>query len=324
MKVLGPTFLIASMLMFGACRSDHINFSRALFEHVPSDPEILVLVRPNDVIKLAEVALSQIDFKEMLGTNLKIDTEMIERYQKVSLEMLEALGIPIEDIESIGFMLYLNKPVLMVSGNFTKDQVVGKLKEIGFKQNDQEFFDYIYGDQKLHVPADGLMMLAEADLLDFLTTVPKENRLWNREDFSEYRLRSPMDSSLFIWTHPPENFLSDFKYREQLGDASLAVDFKKDFSATLNIRLKSPEHTVYLYDIVFGSLKVSQGLFGDDQDFGPVLKSIQVSQDNRQVVVSMVVPYSKVNRLKERLILEARSDDPTTFKKLRSFFDQFN
>jgi len=324
MKDFRPWFLIALFLMLGACRSDHINFSRALFEHVPSDPEILVLVRPNDVINLAEMALSQIDFEEMLGANLEMDTELIQHYQKVSLEMLEALGIPIEDVESIGFMLYLNKPVLMVSGDFTKEGVVGKLKEIGFQQDSNNFFNYIYGEQKLNVPADGLMMMAEADLLDFLTTVPSENRLWNREDFSEYRVRSPMDSSLFIWTHPPDDFLSDFKYRDQLGDVSLAVDFKRDLSATLNIRLKSAENTVYLYDIVFGSLKVSQGLFGDDQDLGPLLKSIQVSQDNRQVVVSIVVPYSKVNRLKERLLEEAQSDDPVTFKKLRSFFDQFN
>lgn len=324
MRGLRPLALISIFVLISACRSDHINFSKALFEHIPDDPQVLVLVRPNDVMKVAEMTLSQIDLNEVLGTNLNVDMKLVTHYQKVALDMLSALGIPIENVESIGFMLYFNKPVLMVSGDFGKDQVVTKLQEIGFKQNDNQFFDYVYGDQKLHVPANGLMMMADEGLLDFLTTVPTENRLWNREDFAEYRLRSPMDRSLFIWSNPPEDFLSEFKYREELTDLSLAVDFKSDVTFQLNIRLRSPEKTVLLYDVVFGSLKLSQGLFGDDQDFGPLLKSIQVSQDNSQVVANLVVPYAKVERLKDRLFDDSESSTSETFEKLRSLIERFN
>lgn len=324
MKHFGLIGLCTILLAFSGCRSDQINFSRALFEHIPDDPELLVLVRPNDIIKVAEVALSQISLKDILGTNFDIDTKTIDHYQTVILEMLSALGIPIEDVESVGFMLYLNKPVVMVSGDFLKSNVVAKMKEIGFKQHENQFFDYVYGDQKLHIPADGLMMMADEDLLDFLTTVPEDNRLWNRRDFSEYRRRSPMDNSLFVWSHPPDDFLSDFKYREELGDVSLAIDFKRDVTLQLNIRLNSADKTVLLYDLVFGVLKVSQGLFGEDRDFGPVLKATQVSQDNSQVVMNLVVPQANVKRLKDRLINDAKNNDTTTFEKLKSLIERFD
>lgn len=324
MKRLCLFALIVALVLSPACRSDRINYSQSLFEHIPDDPEILVLVRPNDIVKVAEMALNQIDFEELLGTNLDINTQTLDHYQKVILDMLSALGIPIESVESVGFMMYLKKPVLMVSGNFGREQLTAKLREIGFKQDDQGFFDYIYGDQKLHLPADGLMMMAEPDLLDFLTTVPEENRLWNRSDFSEYRLRSPMDNSLFIWTHPPDDFLSDFKYRDELGDVSFAMDFKRDVSMQLNVRLKSPDKTVLLYDIIFGSLKISQGLFGEDQDFGPLLKSIHVTQDNRQVIANLVIPYSKVDQIKKRLLSETQNNTTTTFEKLKSILERFD
>lgn len=311
------------LLLLSACRSEDIHYSRALFRHIPDEPELLVLVRPNDIAKLAEMAVSQLKFEEFFDERFQIDAAALDRYKGVAEEMMKALGIPWPAVESIGFFLYFQRPILLISGDFTKQSVSGKLLELGFKQNDNGFFDYIYHEQKLNIPEDGLIMLAEETLLDDISYIPEERRLWNRPDFSEYRLTSPLNNSVFVWTHPPDNFLPDFKYRDDLGDLSLAMNFKRNFSLKATIRVKDPEKAVYLYDIFFGVVKLSSGFFGDDEDYGPVFSGIKVTRNQAQVEASLIINHDQLKSLKERFVDDIQNPDSKSFTKFRSFMDGF-
>ncbi len=312
-----------ALVLLSACRSEEVQYSRALFRHIPDEPELLVLVRPNDIAKLAEMAISQMKFQEFFDERFKIDAAALDRYKDVAEEMMIALGIPWDSVESVGFFLYFKRPILLISGDFTKPDVTGKLTELGFKQNDNGFFDYIYHEQKLNVPEDGLIMLAEETLLDDISYIPEERRLWNRPDFSEYRLTSPLNNSLFLWTHPPDDFLPDFKYRDDLGDLSLAMNFQSNFSLKVTIRVKDPEKAVYLHDIFFGVVKLSSGLFGDDEDYGPVFNGIKVARNQSQVEASLVIPRDQLASLKDRIVDDIQNPNSKTFTKFRSFMDGF-
>lgn len=314
--------LVVSLLIMG-CRSDHINYSRALFEHVPDNPEILVLVRPDDVTRLAEVAAQELDFSKLLGTTFKMDAAQITQYQKMGLEMLTQLGIPWENLETFGVMMFLEQPTVMLAGEFRKADIETKLKELGFKQKDTGFFEYIYGGMDLYVPADGLMMMANPMVLEDIQMLPDDKRLWNRPDFKNYRETSPLDNSLFVWSHPPEAFLSDFQYRDVLGDVSLAANFRNNLTVKAVVRITDPEKTVQLHNIMAGSVMIGKGVLANDPDFGPVLEGINVSQNNKEVVADLVVSAPQLAAIKERLKKEFNDKDLGTFDKINSFLENF-
>ena len=167
------------------------------------------------------------------------------------------------------------------------------------------------------------MLFAPEALLTDLASIPDENRLWNRPDFKEYRSRSPLDNSLFIWSRPAESLLEDFKYREDLGDVSLAVNFKSNLTMKATIRLNDPQKTVFLHDIVFGSVTAAGGLFGDDADYGPVFKATKVTHDNTQVDISLVVSADQLVKIKERVKDDFNNPDSKTMDKLKSTMDLF-
>ena len=315
-------FFLTTMLLFLGC-SRGVNYSKSLFRHIPDDPQLLVLVNPNDISRLVEMAVSELDFGEILGGKVDIDTAKLDHYKDISVEMMKALGLPWERIETIGFLLYFDQPVFLVSGDFRRDQVTDKMKSLGFRQHDNGFFDYVYDKQKLSIPDDGLMMMAQESLLDDLQAIPEANRLWNREDFVEYRLRSPLTNSLFVWTHPPKDFLPDFEYRDDLGDISLALNFKRNFSFKATIRVKDPQKTVLLHDLIYGISKVANGIFGSDPDYGPILNGINVTQNNHQVDASLVIPPEKVRALRDRLRRDFQNDETSTFENIEKFLNKF-
>lgn len=316
-------FLLLALipLMLSSCRSD-VNFSQALFEHVPEDPDLLVLVRPDDVTRLVELAASEMNFEEMLQ-GFQVDAKKIEQYRALVITMLEQLGIPVENVETIGFLWYLEQPVILVSGEFQKPNVETKLTELGFRGDAEGIYDYVYNDLKLRVPADGLMMMARKEILEDLTMIPQENRLWNRPDFKKYRENSPLDNSLFVWSHPPENLLSDFQHRDALGDVSLAMNFRSNFTTRATVRIKDPAKTAALYNIIFGAVTMGKGFMGSDPDIGPVIEGVTVSQDNEEVVINLVVQPDQLLQIKERLKKEFASQDFGTFGKIDSFLDHF-
>lgn len=322
-KIVPLIMAITLTLLTLSCRTDGINYSKALFEHIPDDPQLLVLVRPNDAAKLFETAVKELNFSEMIGTKLNIDAEKLDYYKNLTDQMMEALGIPWPKVETMGVLVYFEKPVILVSGDFLKADVEAKLTELGFQQNSNQFFDYIYNDQKLFVAADGLMMMAAEDMLEYLVEVPEERRLWNRPDFKNYRLNSPLDNSLFVWTHPPKSFLGDFPYRDELGDISISSDIKGNFTFQANIRLKSEEKTGYLHDIVLGTSITAGGVFGDDPVFGPVFKAVKVTKEPKEVVVKLVINPDQMNAIKERLAQEFESGESQTFNRIQEFMDKF-
>jgi hypothetical protein len=311
------------ILVLYGCQVGGVNYSKSLFQHIPDDPELLVLVNPNDISRLVELAVSEINLSEFIGNNIDVDAKMIDHYKNVAVEMLDALGVPWDKVESVGFLIYYQKPVFLVSGNFTQAAITAKLKELGFRQHDNGFFDYVYGEQKLSVPSDGLMMMAEEVLLDDLQMVPDENRLWNRADFAAYRSTSPLNNSLFIWTHPPEHFLRDFQFRDQLGDISLAMNFRSSFSFKSTIRVNDPEKAVYLHDFLLGLVYVGKGLFGSDEAYGPLFSGLKVHQDNRVVEASLALSMGQLMTLKDRVQNDFKNGDTSTFRKIDEFLKKF-
>lgn len=313
----------ALILLLSACQVGGVNYSKALFQHIPDDPEVLVLVNPNDVSRLVDLAVSEINLSEFIGTNIDVDAKTIDHYKDVSVEMLKALGLPWDKVQSVGFLIYYQKPVILVSGNFTKAAITAKMEELGFRQHDNGLFDYVYGEQKLSIPDDGLMMMAEEMLLDDLQMVPEENRLWNRPDFAAYRSTSPLNNSVFVWSHPPEHFLEDFQFRDQLGDVSMAMNFRTNFSFKSTIRVKDPEKAVYLHDFLLGVVLVGRGLFGGDEAYGPLLNSVKVNQDNHVVEASLVLTTGQLMALKEKIKTDFKNGDTSTFRKIDEFLNRF-
>ena len=177
---------------------------------------------------------------------------------------------------------------------------------------------------KVHVPDDGLIMMGENDLLEFLMLVPEEQRLWNRPDFAEYRRVTPLDNSLFVWSVPPDNMFKEFEHRDQLSNVSLALNIKNNVTLNAAVRLKTSQHATYLYDLVFGFVSLGRGVFGSDPELGPLMKSMQVRQEKASVVTTMVVPGSQLPALKARLLQELDSQNSPTLSKLREFIDGFN
>lgn len=315
--------LLAASLLLAACNPGRVNYAQALFEHVPEDPDLLVLVRPDDVTRLMDMGLNDVDFEKMLGVPFKVDAKEIERYRTMIIAMLDQLGIPIEKTQAIGFLWYMEQPVVMLSGGFTKEGVEGKLTEIGFAKDHNGFFDYVYDGQKISIPADGLMMMARVEMLEDLSLIPAESRLWNRPDFKKYRESSPLDNSLFIWSHPPDNFLSDFEHRDALGDVSLAANFRNNLSVRATVRIKDPQKTVALYNIIFGGVTVGRGVFSSDPELSVLLNSIVVSQDNQEVVTNMVLNVDQLNALRTRIKDEFQNQDFGSFDKIETFFKNF-
>lgn len=324
MKKMMMLMSLALMIFVSGCTSQGVNYSKSLFQHIPDDPEVLVLVNPADVVTLAEMAVAELKLQEIFGDKLQFDAKSLETYKTMADEMLKALGIPWDNVESFGFLLYMGKPVLLISGGFSQQMVENKMKDVGFKQLDNGYFEYVYSGMQLHVAADGLIMLAAEEILDDLSMVPDENRLWNRSDFKKYRTTSPLDNSLFVWSHPPDHFLSDFKYRDDLGDVSLALNFKSNLSMKAAIRVKDPQKVVLLHDIILGGVTMARGFFGEDADYGPVLKGMKVSSTQTQVETSLVLSASQMQAVKARLIDDFNNPDSKTWEKIQNSMNIFN
>jgi hypothetical protein len=320
-------FLGLVLLAFlGSCTSG-VDYSRSLFVHIPEDPEALVLIKPNDIARVAEVAFTDVDLGEFFGQKgLEIDLSDYNRYKQVFEDTMLALAIPWQDVESIGFMLVFEKPVFLVAGDFKQQQVDAKLAEIGFRQSSSTgFYDYLYNDYKLALPGDGLMMIADVELLDYLKSVPEKNRLWNREDFKTYRRNSPLDNSVFVWSVPPDNFMKDFPYRDEFGDLSVALDFSTTVNFKAVMRVKSPDKTVYLNDMLAGAVTFSRGIMGGDEVFSPILNNVKVSQNNREVTLAVTMSHAQVDAVRKRIINDiADPENATTFSDLRKMIEQFN
>jgi len=318
-------FLILLVLipLLAGCRTPGVRYSKSLFQHIPDDPQLLVLVNPNDVSSLLELAVKELDFTEMFEGKFKFDPKNLDYYKGVAIEMMSALGIPVEKVESVGFVLYYNRPVFLLSGDFFKKDVTAKLTEIGFKQREDGIFDYVYDKQKLAIPADGLMMMAEQDLLEDMLSLPDDKRMWDREDFKEYRMTSPLDNSVFVWAHPPDDFLTEFAHREDLGDVSMAMKFGRTITLQAVARIKDPKKAVYLHDMILGVQTFAKGLFGSDQDYGPLFNAVKVTQDNSRVTVSLVVPAEKVLALKDRVRKDFLEGGSSTFDNLNKLFEKF-
>ena len=156
------------------------------------------------------------------------------------------------------------------------------------------------------------------EVLDFLKSVPAENRLWNREDFKTYRRDSPLNHSLFAWSTPPKDFLKDFPYHEDLGDLSLSIDVRSGFLFKTVVRLKDPEKTVYMNDILNAIVSGARGIVGGDEVFRPILQNVKVSQDNKSVVVAATISEKQLIAVKDRIIHDLENpDDAKTLADLR-------
>lgn len=314
--------LVLALIGLGSCRTAGIDYARTLFEHVPEDPEVLVVVRPDDLIKQFDLLAADADVSNWMK-QLQMDADDIERYRKISLKVLEQTGIPVEKLECIGYLSYLKQPVVLISGIFRKSDVEQKLKDLGFRQDEEGFFDYIYNDQKLHVAHDGLIVMAIEDVLDDLDNLPPEHRLWNRPDFKKYRETSPLDNSVFVWSHPPQSLLQGIPNREALGDCSLAINFRSGVSLRATIRLKQPDKVAIVHAAALAGVMGGKKLLGDDPDIGPVVNGIVLSQDNEAVVVNMVISPEQLGKLKERIKREAEGGSSTTIGKLGSLMGIF-
>ena len=312
-----------ALVVLGGCTSEGIQYSRSLFSHVPKEPELLVLVKPNDVSNLLDIAIAELELQKFFGEYLNFDAKLLEHYKAISSEMLKSVGVPWENVESFGFLLLYGQPVILVSGEFAKADVEGKMTELGFKQQDTGYFEYIYSGMMLSVPAEGLMMMAAEDILEDLTDLPEDQRLWNRDDFKEYRSRTPLNNSLFVWSHPPETLLSDFEYRDDLGDVSLAMNFAGGFSMNAAVRVKDPQKVVFLHDIVLGATTMGAGLFGSDADYGPLFKGIKVAHNNKQVEATLVLTADQLISIKDRMADDINNPDSKTFRKLQNYMNAF-
>lgn len=320
-----PTLLVtlAAVLILSGCNPPGVQYSRNLFEHIPDNPQFLFLANPSDVTNLFELAIKEIDFDELFGSQLDLDTKQLDMYRGVAVEMLDILGIPVEQVESAGVLIYMGKPVFLLSGDFKADEVESKLVETGFQKRDDGFIEYVYDKQKLAIPADGVMMMAELELLEDIQDLPVERSLWNRDDFKQYRQSSPLDNSVFIWGRPPKDMLEQFTQRDELGDFSMALKFGRTITMQTVFRLNDPEKTVYLNDVIVGLVSLGKGFFGQDPDYGPVFNSLRVTQDNKQVSLSLVVPATKVEALKERIKKDFINNDTSTLDKFQQFIDAF-
>ncbi|MDJ0836019.1 MAG: hypothetical protein QNK37_05835 [Acidobacteriota bacterium] len=323
MKKSAFILIALTAILLSGCTTPGVRYTQNLFEHIPDDPQFLALVNPNDVSNLMELAVRELNFQEIFEGRFEFNTEDLDHYRGVAIEMFDALGIPVENVESIGVLIYYNQPVFLLTGAFQQVDVQNKLTEIGYKQREDGFFDYVYNDQKLSIPADGVMMMATPDLLSDLRDLPKENRLWNRPDFADYRKTSPLDNSVFIWGKPPKDFMQDFPYRDDLGDVSMALKFGRTITMQAVVRVNDPDKAVYLNDILVGIVSIGKGLFGNDQEYGAVFNGIRITQDNKQVTASLVIPANKVADLKERVKKDFINNETSTFDKFEKFMSNF-
>ncbi len=320
--VAGATLVVALLSTFSC--STGVDYSESLFNHIPDDPQLLVLVRPNDITNLAEVSMAELDLSQLFDNRLDIDTKDIQRYKDLLSDTLQAVGVPWPQVRAVGFMMYFEKPIVLISGDFTQQAVVDKMVDLGFNRGANGYFDYVYDQMKVHIPADGLMMMGEGDLLDYLMLVPAEKRLWNRPDFAEYRRVTPLDNSLFVWSDPPADFLEGFEHRDQLSNVSLALNVRNNVTLNLAIRLKTSQHATYLYDLVSGVTSIGRGMFGADPELGPIMKSVQVRQEKAAVVSTLVIQASQLPAIKDRIIKEMNDPDSETFSKMKNFLDNIN
>lgn len=314
--------LLAALIIVGGC-SGRIDYNKALFKHVPDDPELLLLARPNELTDFTQKTLAEMGIQEMFSDMWQADFADLDQYREVTVEIIEALGLPWRDIQVVGVLVYFKKPVFLASGEIKKDEVVERLTELGFKQNSNGTFNYVYEAQKLYIPEDGIMMMAEEDLLEFLMDVPEDKRLWNRPDFADYRTKSPLDNTVFVWSNPPDYFLKSFEYRDDLGSVSLALDMKSAIQIKNTIHINDPNKTVMLYNLLNGAVHIGRAAFGNHKVYSPIFNGVEVTQDNQRVVTSLVVPASQVPALRDQLAQDLGQPSSDTLSGFRRFFDAF-
>jgi hypothetical protein len=304
-----------------ACTPRGIDENRALFEHIPNNPELLVMVRPNELTEFSQKALVDLVLKDAVDPRWNLDAGKVEEYRLLAISLFEALGLPWSDIRSLGVMIFMEQPVFLASGHFHKEVVEKRIADLGFTRNADGSFNYVYEGQRLLLPADGLIMLAEPEVLQFLRSIAAEDRLWNRPDFETYRSTTPLDNTLFLWSDPPEQLFGDFPYREELGSLSLALNLKVGLSFKFVARLKSPERTVMLADMMLGAITFARGAFGSDQDYGRLFQALQVNHDQTRVETTMVLGAADALRLRDRIAADLKQPSSTTFDGFQRFFE---
>ncbi len=314
---------LLGVLIWTVSCSQRIDYSKALFRHVPDDPELLLLARPNELMEFTQKNMAELGIQELLGDMWNADFVDLDQYRHVAVEVIEALGLPWQDIQVVGVLVYFQKPVFLVSGTIDRDQVAAKILELGFTENANGTFNYVYEAQKLFMPEDGIIMMAEEELLEFLMDIPEENRLWNRPDFADYRTKAPLNNSLFVWSNPPDYFLKSFEYRDDLGSVSLAIDLKGAVNVKSTVHIKDPDKTLMLYNLLTGAVHIGRAAFGGHPVYGSVFSGLEVTQDNQRVVSSLVVPAAQVPALREQLISDMGNPSGETFQGFQRFFEAF-
>lgn len=315
--------LVMILLGLAGCDLQKTSYSQALFEHVPEDPELLLLVRPNELMAFTQKSIADMGLNHSVSEQWGLAMGDVDRYRKLMVDVFEALGLPWENIEVMGVMVFLGKPVFLAAGDVVREDLEARMRELGFRQNDFGAFNYLVDPYKLWIPDDGLIMMAEGDLLDFLQDIPDEHRLWFREDFREYREKSPLNNTLFVWSKPPERFLTDFPYRDELGSVSLAVDLKSAISIRNTIRLNAPDRTIVLYDILSGAVSLARGVFANDPVYGPIFHGIEVVHDNTKVDTSLVIPSDRVDQVRNRILADLENPQSQTLQGMQRFFETF-
>ncbi|MCB1052442.1 MAG: hypothetical protein H6510_09750 [Acidobacteria bacterium] len=301
--------------------SQQVDQNKALFNHIPNNPELVAMVNPNELAEFSQKAFTELALKDLMDTKWAFQAQDWEHYRVLATSLMEALGLPWSEIQSTGIMIYLEQPVILASGSFRKSEVEQKILDLGFTQNNDGTFNYVYEEQKLFIPADGVLMMAKREILSFLKTIEPQDRLWNRPDFEQYRKTTPLNNSVFIWSAPPEHMFTEFPYRQDLGSVSLALNLKGQISGKAVARLNSPERTIMLYDIIFGSVKVAQGVFGSDQDYSKLFNAISVNHDNTKVEATLVMSHEDAIKLKERMVKDIQNPDDMTIQGFDKFFN---
>ena len=85
--------LMAVILLIGGC-AQRVDYAQALFSHVPDDPELLILARPNELMDFTQKSMADMGIQDLFGDMWQADFGELDQYRQVSVEIIEALGIP--------------------------------------------------------------------------------------------------------------------------------------------------------------------------------------------------------------------------------------